>query len=108
MYDLRMGCGGYSKVNKPDVNGAVYRKITKEEVQVATGDKVKVCENGPTIILVYGESKCNAFFPSCMRLKVLVGTNNPYNEGFSLMFQIGKKWNDVNADSFTVKALVPP
>ncbi|KAK3698364.1 hypothetical protein RRG08_022925 [Elysia crispata] len=49
-----MGCGGYSKVNKPDVNGAVYRKITKEEVQVATGDKVKVCENGPTIILVYG------------------------------------------------------
>ncbi|GFN78754.1 hypothetical protein PoB_000526000 [Plakobranchus ocellatus] len=49
-----MGCGGYSKINKPDVNGAVYRKITKEEVQVAVGSKVKVCENGPTIILVYG------------------------------------------------------
>ncbi|GFR80522.1 UMP-CMP kinase [Elysia marginata] len=49
-----MGCGGYSKINKPEVNGAVYRKITKEEVQVTTGSQVKVLEGGPTIILVYG------------------------------------------------------
>lgn len=49
-----MGCGGYSKINKPDVNGAVYRKITKEEVQVTTGSNVKVVKDGPTIILVYG------------------------------------------------------
>ena len=57
LYDLRMGCGGYSKINKPDVNGAVYRKITKEEVQVITGSKVKVSEDGPIIVLVYGKSR---------------------------------------------------
>ncbi|XP_005098206.2 uncharacterized protein LOC101850717 [Aplysia californica] len=49
-----MGCGGYSKINKPDVNGAVYRKITKEEVLVEMGRKVRVLDSGPTIIFVYG------------------------------------------------------
>ncbi|CAL1546715.1 unnamed protein product, partial [Lymnaea stagnalis] len=49
-----MGCGGYSKISKPDVNGAIYRKITKEQVHVELGNKVKIPDNGPTIIFVYG------------------------------------------------------
>ncbi|KAH9510120.1 hypothetical protein Btru_043513 [Bulinus truncatus] len=49
-----MGCGGYSKISKPDVNGAVYRKITKDQIHVELGHKVKVNENGSTIIFVYG------------------------------------------------------
>jgi hypothetical protein len=50
-----MGCGGYSKISKPDVNGAVNRKITKDQVHVELGNKVKVNENGSTIIFVYGK-----------------------------------------------------
>lgn len=49
-----MGCGGYSKINKPEVNGAIYRKITKEQVHVDMGHKVKVVDDCPTIIFVYG------------------------------------------------------
>ncbi|KAK0054771.1 hypothetical protein Bpfe_015868 [Biomphalaria pfeifferi] len=49
-----MGCGGYSKITKPDANGAVNRKITKDQVHVDLGNKVKVNENGSTIIFVYG------------------------------------------------------
>ena len=50
-----MGCGGYSKINKPDVNGAVYRKITKEEIRVEIGNQVKVNTDGPVIVFVYGK-----------------------------------------------------
>ncbi|BFZ15897.1 hypothetical protein BsWGS_18935 [Bradybaena similaris] len=49
-----MGCGGYSKVSKPDVNGAVYRKVTKDQVHIEVGNKVRVQDRSPTIIFVYG------------------------------------------------------